>query len=381
MAYLTELDWFVPVKEWERYCNLIYEVWGDTDLYGGIFASQAMRQYIDIDEFAEAEREISDTLQTGGPSQIEKTNATTTPLSEQEKCRVRVGVHPPTKEVFASVARSNGMNPGVMFAYAIREYREGGRMRRIVEKFKKFDEFKQQDDHEQEEECNPTTPAEKHEVICDQIRDTVGLDKNIPEETLVETIEDVAGSSQPTINKYLPDVIDDLELVHHPKNADLYIHESRLEEMGIDPNAPPIDRKPAAVLDRDERVQAIKIELHRNAAAMSVSEIQSSVLDGAWSWSHVDELTTEIANQDGFGFRDTNSSKKILGKSGGSSHQTRSQSSSRSSGTDSTGSDHAQQHDHDQDDNDEREKLTSDAAAEMDVLMNAEVATDGGEDI
>ncbi|ELY41162.1 hypothetical protein C497_01952 [Halalkalicoccus jeotgali B3] len=362
------------------------EKWGDIALYGGIIASQAMRQYMDIDEFAEVEKEISDTLQTGGPSEIEKTNATTTPLSEQEKCRVRVGVHPPTKEAFSSFARSNGENPGVMFAYAIREYREGGRLGRIAEKLEQQDDYEQ----EQEQERNPTTPAEKHEVICDRIRGTVGLDRNISEETLIEAIEDVAGSSQPTIDKYLPDVLDDLELVYHPDDADLYIHESRLEEVGarvgldIDPHSPPIDRKPAAVLDRDERIQGIKIALHRNARAMSVSEIQSSVLDGAWSWDHADELATEIANQDGFGFRDTKSKKKILGKSGGSSRQTRSQSSSQSSEIDSTGSDHAQQDDHDQegqDDNDERETITSDAAAEMDALMNAEVATDGGEDI
>lgn len=372
MATLTDLDWSVPAKEWERYCNHIHDEWGDTNLYAGIFAGKAMKQYMDIDEFAEVEKEISDTLQTGGPAHTEKTNATTIPLSEQEKCRVRVGVHPPTKEAFSSFARSNGENPGVMFAYAIREYRNGGRLGRIAEK------LEQQDDQEQER--NPTTPVEKREVICDRIRNTVGLDRNIPEERLVETIGNVAGSSQPTIDKYLPDVLDDLGLVYHPENAALYVHESRLEDMDVDPHGPSIDRKPAGVLDRDERVQGIKIKLSRVGTAMSASEIQSSVLDGAYSISHVRDLTNEIANQDGFGFRNTAGGKKILGKSGGSTHQTRIQTSSRS-----TGSDHAQQDDQiqgqEQDDSDEREEITSDAAAEMDALMNAAVATDGGEDI
>jgi hypothetical protein len=368
MTFVTDLDWLVPAMEWERYCNHIQDEWGNTKLYAGTEANHAMRQYMDIDEFAEVEKEISATLQTGGPAHTEKINATTTPLSEQEKCRVQVAVHPPTKEAFSSFARSNGENPGVMFAYAIREYRDGGRLGRIAEK------LEQQDDQEQER--HPTTSEEKHEVICDRIRDTVGLDQNIPEETVVETIGDVAGSSQPTIDKYLPDVLDALGLVYHPENVDLYIHESRLEEMGVDPHAPPIDRKPAAVLDRNERIQGIKIELFRARTAMSASEIQSSVLDGAYSMSHVRDLTHEIANQDGFGFRDTIGGKKVLGKSGGSSQQTRSQSSSQSSGTDSTASGQD-----DQDDNDEREKITSDAAAEMDALMNAEVATDGGEDI
>lgn len=108
--------------------------------------------------------------------------------------------------------------------------------------------------------------------------------------------------------------------MYHPENADLYIHESRLEEMGVDPHVPPIDRKPAAVLDRNERVQGIKIELFRARTAMSASKIQSSVLDGAYSISHVRDLTNEIDNQDGFGFRNTTGGKKILGKSGGSTH-------------------------------------------------------------
>lgn len=363
MTFTTGLDWLVPAKEWERYCDHILDKWGDTTLYTGTEANHAMRQYMDIDEFAEVEKEISDALQTGRTTHTEKTNATTTPLSEQEKCRVQVAVHPPTKEAFSSFARSNGENPGVMFAYAIREYRSGGRLGRITEK------LDQQDDQEQER--NPTTPAEKCEVIYDRIRDTIGLDGNIPEETLVETIGDVAGSSQPTIDKYLPDVLDALGLVYHPENADLYVHESRLEEMGVDPHAPPIDRKPAGVLNRDERIQGIKIELSRAKTAMSTSEIQSSVLDGAYSISHVRDLANEIANQDEFGFRNTAGGKKILGKSGSSTHQTRIQTSSQS-----TGSDHTQQ-----DDSDEREEITSDTAAEMDALMNADVATDGGEDI
>ncbi len=43
-----------------------------------------------------------------------------------------------------------------MFAYAIREYQDGGRLGRIEEK------REQQDD--QEQECNPTTLEEKHKV-------------------------------------------------------------------------------------------------------------------------------------------------------------------------------------------------------------------------
>ncbi|KYH23906.1 hypothetical protein HAPAU_39850 [Halalkalicoccus paucihalophilus] len=112
---------------------------------------------------------------------------------------------------------------------------------------------------------------------------------------------------------------------------------------------------------------------------MSASEIQSSVLDGAYSTSHVGDLTHEIANQDGFRFRNTAGGKKILGESEGSTPQPRIQTASRS-----TDSDHAQQddqiRDQEQDDSDERVKITSDAAAEMDALINAEVATDGGKD-
>ena len=196
MSYLTDLNWWVPESVWKDYLDHTEEKWDDTKLYAGVFASSAMREYMDVDGFAEVENQVRQDLQAGNPSHTQKKKVSETPLSEQEKVKVRKGVHPPTKEAFASYARSNGENPGVMFAYALREYMDGGRLGRIEDIQDRETEAAEQD----QEQDIPYSVEDKKDYICERVEpDPNGT---LHRDDLRDLIGEVAGGSR--VDDYLP---------------------------------------------------------------------------------------------------------------------------------------------------------------------------------
>lgn len=307
MAFLLQLKWRVPQSEWERYEEFITDEWSDTKLYAGIYAGSAMKEYMDIDGFADVETEVRQDLQTGDPPHTQKKSMSETPLSEQKKCKVQVGVHPPTKEAFAAYARSHGENPGVMFAYAIREYRQGGRLGRIEDARTAGSELGHLKEQEQEQEI-PYHVEDKKDYICERVEpDPNGT---IRGGDLRELIGDVAGGSR--VDDYLPDVLDRLDYVHHPQVYGLYIPRDDLADYNLTEDDPAIDRKPYEALTRAEKIEGIEETLRHPDGSMTVGRVHNAIFNGNGSTSHIRDLVHTVAESDGFAYKSTPSGQKVL---------------------------------------------------------------------
>lgn len=306
MSRREALGWLIPAEIWDLHERRIREKWGETNLYAGFEASRIMKLWMAVEECD---------LIDGSPSEgetrvrqhIEEKNETDTPLSEQEKRMVGVRVHPATKERFARYAPKYDVNKGVLLAYALREYYEtNGWGYGSIEAVDQ-----EQADTKQKQETTDEIPSSRRErkaLICDRL--DPDPEKNLHVEQLREEIATVAGET--VIDAYLPDVLDRLDYVHHPDVAELYVHESRFANFDVDLDDPAIDRKPYAVLDREEKVDGIKIAIHRNGG-MTVPEIHERVFDGNGSRSHVRDLVSIVAEADGYRYRSTVSGNhKIL---------------------------------------------------------------------
>ena len=368
MAYLTDLNWWVPECVWENYLDHIEEKWDDTTVYAGVFASSAMREYMDSDGFAEAETAIVSDLQTDSPAHTHRKKELQTPLNEEKKCKVRNGVHPPTKEAFAAYARKNDEYPGVMFAYALREYLNGGRIGRI-------EEIKSRDakDEPESTEKIPYGESEKADWIAEQVE----ADGPVHADDIRPVIEEAGAASR--VDHYRPLVLDRLGYVHHPNAENLYIARADLEEQfGISPGDAPFYRKPWGALDRCERIEGLKKELIRLDSPLTVSEIHDKIFGGEGSRNYIRDLANTVAESDEFAYGKSVGGTKRLRFAGSRS---RSHSRSRS---DPEGESEPEQRQEPTADNSEqeqergREEIETEAADEMAALMNASPETDGG---
>lgn len=370
MSYLTDLNWWVPRREWERYEEFIMDEWDDTKLYAGIYAGSAMKEYMDVDGFAEVENQVRQDTQAGNPLKTKKKNVSETPLSEQEKCKVYRGVHPPTKEAFASYARSNGENPGVMFAYAIREYRQGGRLGRIEEL----------QNRETEADAVPEVPygeSEKAEWIADRLRERIeeSGDEQVNVGEIRAVVNEAGAGSR--FEFYREAALDKLSYVHHPEINGLFISSRRLwDEFDVGVDHPALYRKPPEALTREEKIEGIRAVLSTRGTVMSANQIHFELFDGNWSLQHVRNLATTVAEASDATYNPTAGGTKVLRVTSDEYPP-----EPELEPVDESAETEDEPEPDPEDEPDEtREELEGEAADEMAALMNAQPArTDGGE--
>lgn len=361
MSVRVQLKWLVPRPSWELLERNALDKKGSLTLYAGIEVEQIADLWLAIEETDGSTLD----LPTRDPPHTQKTNATDTPLSEEEKVEVHAGIHQDTKERLRLAADEYDVNPGVLLGYIIREYYETDGWGYSVEAVGT--------DPTPTADTTPTSRCERLKVICDRL-DTAENDDLLADD-VQEVIANVAGPSVVDgSNGYLSDVLDRIGYVHHPDADHLYMSAERREELfGITPSDPPVERKPWSALDKSERVESIKDYLARTGKGMQVSAIHTEIFDGNGSMSYMRNLAQEVAASEPFDFRKTPGGKKILRCTG---EYAPVHASPAADDQDKQ----ADQEDEDETDGD-RERLEDETDAQMDALMNAQPArTDGGQD-
>jgi hypothetical protein len=243
MTFLEQLGWFVPCSEWENHLEQTKTEWGDTKLYAGFIAGLAMKEYMDDDRGASVEPVVDRVVRAGGVrlrDADEKRKNGVESLANEDKMRVHSMVHPPTKAAFASFAKEHtDDSPGVVLAYALREYWDGGRWARVGDKFNRV-----ADDAEALLSEVSSSGSGSGSKLGTKEKRTIAIVRNLSERLsweapapisradIHDSIEAVTGSdSEYMLEQYTGRVIDRLDYEPHPiTGSKLYVPSEAAEE-------------------------------------------------------------------------------------------------------------------------------------------------------
>lgn len=311
MTVHPKVGWRVATDEWERFLTYVRERCGETEGQLGLEVRRAMREWIDVDEFAAVEREVDRLVQAAGrtPSSVaEKKPSSDHPASE-DTTLVQTRAPHDLKEEFAATAREQNERPGVYLARALRERRAGGRAQRVLAKLDRVSD----DAEALLAEVDPQGDGDmsirdrRTLAICRR------LGEQFPEDELKDAIGAVAGDSPPTLREYRERVLDRLEYVEHPHNAELFVPEDTAREIaeGTDapgPDAPAVERKPYPKLAREEKIHGARVAAVGRAARndgraqLDAAAVRIEVFDGQPSEGHARDLMRVAGQADGFEF-------------------------------------------------------------------------------
>lgn len=225
-----KLNWCVPSAEWDAFRDHVQEEHGETEGLLGREAERAMREFIDVDEFAAVEERLDELVRAAGRTPANRREQKTSVTEDGPTTRARARVSAEVKEAFAAYAKSEtDEQPGIVLARALRERRDGGRSGRMLRKFSRVGA----DAEALLAELNPDTDAadsmsiieKRTVVICHR------LGKQFTRADLEDAIANVAGESKPTIEQYAERVVDRLGYTTHPENEDLFIPATEHEEL------------------------------------------------------------------------------------------------------------------------------------------------------
>jgi len=396
-----QVGWRVPSPVWVAFREHARREHGDFKGSIGRAVESAMLEWIGDDDFTAVEERVDRLVQAAGrtPANLAKTKPDGRDhLSDGETTRVSCRVNPDLKGRFAEYVKSE-RHPsddtlGVGLARALREYREGGRARRLEEKLDRITDDAEALLEEVAGEGDLSRVETRTIAICDQLKRPFSRDD------LTDAIKDVAGGSDPTIEKYTERVLNRLDVVRHPKTTDLFVPKEDARDYGVDPGAPAVDRKPYDALSREEKVRGVQVELARLATSnggkrqVDAATIQQDFFDGGEpSDGHVRGLMRRAADADGFRIADRRGKERlradlsgvtdselidavdaIRSDDAGAGASTRDP--RRSDGQEPETGDRADRDGSDADDRDD----TATVDAKMDELKRAKPVADGGQD-
>lgn len=298
------IDWRVPSNEWDRFRRHVESEFGGVEGYLGLEAESAMKEYASDDGYEELEKMIDGLVQSAGRRPDGAFEEKKSDLNTSQTTRVSVKVESSVKDSFRAVAKQSDNTLGVEFARAIRAYREGGRSARMVRKMERiYDDtqgiLSQMNDTDSEDKLSYVD--RNVIVICNRLGD------EFTDDELNGEIRDVAGSSQPTIDKYRDLVIDRLDVEPHPHApTTVWMPAEKAADLAPD-GTPRVCRLPVELLDRDDRVQRIQLAVGRRAAnqksgkiRVNTKDVMDDVFDGDISKSSALDLMEEAALTDGY---------------------------------------------------------------------------------
>lgn len=310
------IDWRVPSHVWERFRKHVEDEFGSLDGYLGREAESAMREYADMDGGADFEEKFDQLIQASGRTPGDYSKEKTSDLSDAEDTtRVTARVDERVKDEFRAVAKKGDDTFGVAFARAIQTHLDGGRYGRLERKLDRIldDATSVLEEMNPDEGADGLSAVERRTItICNRLPD------QFTDDELVQEIADVAGSSDPTIEKYRRRVVDRLDSEPHPHaSKTIWVPEQRAAELADD-GTPRVCRQPVELLDREERVRRIQLVAGRRAAKQSsgcvridTTAVREDVLDGDVSKSSVLDLMDEAALDPGFDVNKTADSASL----------------------------------------------------------------------
>jgi hypothetical protein len=289
----------------------VVEEYGRASEYIRRAVAQAMKEWIDADDYARVEEQIDRLVQSAErtPEDLSRKKLTTTSFDDNDTHKVQCRVDAELKNEFAEHSRSEAdERPGLVLTRALRAYRRGGRSRRVQDKLERVI-----DDAESLLAEVAATDSLSHQekktiAICDQLGEEFTRDE------LEDAIEIKAGGSDPTIREYTKRVLDRLDHVEHPNapdGVDLFVPKAEAEKLGGKPDAPALDRFHNAEIEydglsRDEKITGLRIAVARRASssngysALCTPAVEKDIFNGHSSSSHARKLIDLAADAGGF---------------------------------------------------------------------------------
>jgi len=309
----VKIDWMVPNQEWQATREWVEDEYGSLSGYLGRAAENAMEEFVDDDEgYAELESKIDRLIKAAGrtPEDLRKEKKSSQggpSLASQPTTRVTARVDEHIKTRFKKYAdrHTDYGSYGVALGRAIREYRTGGRPGRLNDKLDRVVDdaesvLAELDDGEAAKE-GLSTVQRREIIICNR------LPEQFTDEELNAEIRDVAGASEPTVEKYRERVIERLGYEPHPNAAHVWLPAEKASEIAQD-GVPREYRVPVEVLCREDRVRRLQVALVHEATRSkgtggfraTTSEIREHVFDTELSLSSVRDLCNQAALNSGF---------------------------------------------------------------------------------
>lgn len=376
MSDTSQLQWWVDTRELDRFNRFVERKHGATGPFFPIEMVQAVRSYLDKDRAAELEEKIEALDETladalGDYSRRRKTSSD--PFARDsyrdETTKIRTRVPASLKEDFKIfVDEHSELSYGEALDRAMSEYRDGGREQRLADELEEITAevaALQDSSDDVDDAATPYSVDEKVEAITADVLEKNGLASaadldQIPKRHVVESIDhycarDADQASDRTRSKYLERITDELQLAEHPSGK-------LLERIDDDS---PLEDRPFSTLSSDERDRVVRKALIRRAksgkgAQLSAAQIADDVFSGEPSNKTAHSLRDRVADADGFGPRTGEDGEKKVYVN-----------------TDRVDPELLEDVvDELQDSSDIEDAATE----EMDALMNARVATDGGID-
>lgn len=325
MSGSVKLNWSVPAEEWKRFRHYVEHKHGQIKGYVAREAERAMLEYAEADEYAGVEDKIDRLLKASGELGLgdEKKNNSVEIDRDGETVQVGCRVSERAKDAFRSHVAQTELRLGIAFAHAIQLRRDGGRPSRLEDKLDRIvDEaeslLKVNDDTRDAGES--MTKKERQTVaVCRDVRETLEQKGDtdpdtIPKKYVEQSIKDLLcdeTTSDPYdyyIPTYMETVKERLGYVTPPEAPGLLKKEELVGQ------TPPHERKKYADLSTEERIDAVKIELGRQAIRnggrrqQDVQHFREQLFDGKPRESTVKNYMRQAGEYGGF------STTKLHGK-------------------------------------------------------------------
>ena len=219
---------------------------------------------------------------------------------------MQVRVDSVIKDKFRTMVTDSDDSFGVALARALREYLDGGRDSRVVEKLRRISDACTDVFAEMNPDTDDGLSSKQRKIcaICDR------LHTRFTDERLLTAIDDIAGegdrASAPTRKQYRETITDRLEVEPHPRNPDLWIPTEQAKKIAGHAT-PRVCRLPVSHLDRGEKLRRIQIEAGRqavtatnNCTRLTATTVREEILKCAVSEAHTRELLKQTAKTDGY---------------------------------------------------------------------------------
>ncbi len=303
MTRRPKVDLRVPTDEWDAFENYVKDEHGKIKGYVGREVERAMREWIDVDEFAAIEDRINQLIRATGRSccnQLHKKRASDT-IESEDTTRVSCRVDSRVKDNFSQfVNEMSNDRLGVALARALRERRTGGRSERVENKLDRIIDEAKDLLAELDDSSELTIRQKRTIVICSQLGD------EFTEDELEEVIGNRFGDTKSTLRNYKKLVLKRRDAVKHPDKSGLYISREQARQWGVDLESHPIEWKPYRALTDAERIEGVQIKLAQLAKSnggkyrIDSKFINDKIFNSKTSYRKSNKLLNKAADSDGF---------------------------------------------------------------------------------
>ncbi|MFC5971494.1 hypothetical protein ACFPYI_09145 [Halomarina salina] len=369
------LNWSAP-PEWDRYLAAIEREYGASGTYAGVLLEQAWREYRDRHAAEDLADELLAALGRRAAAAREKNVPETRESVSGGGRRATVRIAPTVKDAMSAYAAETGAAKHEILRAVVCWYLGGGRIGHVTEKLETaVSDASERLTATPDSETPTVSATEKKRAWLASHLVTDDSSGGFTREQFGDALAAMpfdGGNTEHMRTAHLDAVLDRLRYTAHPNNADLFVPceqaERFADDLGVDLDAPAIDRTPFSDLNTDERVHGLRVALARRAhehggkAALRTAAIRADVFDGTPAASTVRDLMERAARADGYTTDTRDGSKRLRCDFAAVSDTVR-----RSLTDDDTG---------------ETSDATRQVTGEFDRLLSAtpERATDGGED-